>query len=83
MIMRISIGAIVGLGVGAAMGYYGQCTSGACPLTANPFRGAVYGGLMGILLAMSLYRSAAPEPRHADGNDVVEHEDNKEEEDPS
>jgi thioredoxin 1 len=47
--------AIIGFGalVGMAMGYFGKCTSGACPLTANPFRGAGFGALIGLLVVMS------------------------------
>ena len=49
MIIRVLIGVAIGMGVGALMGHFGQCSSGACPLTANPFRGAIYGGVMGFL----------------------------------
>lgn len=46
---------IVGLGaaIGALMGYFGQCSTGSCPLTANPLRGALYGGVIGLLFSMS------------------------------
>lgn len=44
---------LVGGLVGAALGYFGKCTSGACPFTANPFRGAGFGALVGLLFAMS------------------------------
>jgi thioredoxin 1 len=33
--------------LGALLGYFGKCSSGACPLTANPWRGAIYGALLG------------------------------------
>jgi len=45
---------IIGGILGALMGYYGKCTSGSCPLTANPYRGAIYGILMATLLAFAL-----------------------------
>ncbi len=32
---------------GGLLGYYGQCTSGACPLTSTWWRGAIYGGVLG------------------------------------
>jgi hypothetical protein len=36
---------------GAALGYFGQCTSGTCPLTSTWWRGALYGAVLGLLLA--------------------------------
>ncbi len=46
--------AIVGAGalLGGLMGYFGQCTSGTCPLTSTWWRGALYGGFLGLLLAL-------------------------------
>ena len=40
---------LIGAALGAALGYFGQCTSGACPLTATWWRGALYGATMGLL----------------------------------
>ena len=42
-----------GAALGAAMGYFGQCTSGTCPLTSTWWRGALYGGVLGLLFALS------------------------------
>lgn len=53
MVLRLAISIIAGVLLGAAMGYLGQCSSGACPLTANWWRGAIYGGVMGLLVGMS------------------------------
>ena len=39
---------------GAAMGYFGKCTSGTCPLTATPWRGALYGAVMGAVFSLAL-----------------------------
>ncbi len=50
MVLKIIIGIIIGGVIGAIMGYYGKCSSGACPLTANPWRGGVYGAVMGALI---------------------------------
>ncbi|MDQ8204422.1 DUF6132 family protein [Pelagicoccus sp. SDUM812003] len=47
----ISIG--VGLLAGGVMGYFGQCSSGTCPLTSTWWRGALYGGVLGTLFALS------------------------------
>jgi len=41
------ISVLIGGGLGALLGYFGKCSSGACPLTANPWRGAIYGALLG------------------------------------
>lgn len=35
------------------MGYFGRCSTGTCPLTANPYRGAFIGALIGGVLAFS------------------------------
>ena len=51
--IRFASGALVGGVIGALMGYFGQCASGACPLTANPYRGAMIGALIGGLFALS------------------------------
>jgi len=51
MIARILLGVLIGGAVGAVLGYFGKCSSGSCPLTANPYRGAIYGAVIGALLA--------------------------------
>lgn len=40
----------LGGGLGAATGYYGQCTSGTCPLTSTWYMGAVFGTLIAAAL---------------------------------
>jgi len=54
MITRILLGVLIGGAIGAVLGYFGKCSSGACPLTANPYRGAIYGAVVGALLASVL-----------------------------
>jgi Family of unknown function (DUF6132) len=49
LILILSIGA----GGGALLGYFGQCSSGACPLTATWWRGAIYGSVLGLLFYLS------------------------------
>jgi thioredoxin 1 len=53
MFLQLAIGLLIGGGLGAALGYFGKCSTGACPLTANPHRGAFLGALMGGVLAFS------------------------------
>jgi thioredoxin 1 len=52
---------LAGAGIGAALGYFGRCSSGGCPLTANWRRGALYGAVLGLVfhLASSPSGSAA------------------------
>jgi len=52
--LRILIGGGIGLLGGALLGYLGKCTSGVCPLTANPYRGALIGALMGVAVALAI-----------------------------
>jgi hypothetical protein len=58
MLLRAMIGILIGVGVGSLTGYFGQCSSGTCPLTSTWWRGAIYGGLMGLAFALSLWRSS-------------------------
>ncbi len=52
----------IGAALGATLGYFGQCTSGTCPLTSTWWRGAIYGGVLGLLFAFSSNaRNAAAE----------------------
>ncbi|WP_343224741.1 DUF6132 family protein [Pelagicoccus sp. SDUM812005] len=50
--LRYLIAIGFGLLLGAVMGYFGQCSSGACPLTSTWWRGALYGGIIGLLYAL-------------------------------
>jgi len=49
MIGKLVAGIVIGGSIGGLMGYFGKCSSGACPLTANPYRGAVYGAIVGLI----------------------------------
>lgn len=53
MLLRLIIGGLIGAGLGTIMGHFGQCSSGTCPLTSTWWRGAIYGGSMGLLFAVS------------------------------
>ena len=37
---------LAGGGIGAALGHYGKCSSGTCPLTSTWWRGAIYGTVL-------------------------------------
>lgn len=50
---RVLIAVLIGVALGSALGYFGQCSSGTCPLTSTWRRGAIYGGVMGLLFGMS------------------------------
>lgn len=49
---RYLIPIAIGAALGSLMGYFGQCRHGACPLTSTWWRGALYGGFMGLLFAL-------------------------------
>ena len=68
MVLKILAGSLLGSGLGALMGYFGKCSSGACPLTANPWRGAFFGLMIGLMFAFSFGRSRAATPAAAPEN---------------
>lgn len=40
--------------IGCILGAFGGCATGACPLMATWWRGALYGTVMGFLISQSL-----------------------------
>ncbi len=44
---------VLGILLGATLGFFGQCASGTCPLTSSWWRGAIYGGVLGTLFFFS------------------------------
>ena len=56
MLLRIALPIAIGAGLGALMGYFGQCSTGACPLTSTWWRGALYGAVLGAFLVALLAR---------------------------
>ncbi len=54
MFVQLAVGLLIGGGIGAAMGYFGKCTTGTCPLTANPWRGGMIGAMLGGLMVYSV-----------------------------
>ncbi len=51
----IAVGALLGAG----LGYFGQCSSGTCPLTSTWWRGALYGAALGALFGFGTVRNPA------------------------
>jgi thioredoxin 1 len=49
LLAAIGIGAAIGAGLGSTR----SCETGGCPLTANPLRGSLYGGFMGLLFGFA------------------------------
>ncbi|MEI6033140.1 MAG: DUF6132 family protein [Verrucomicrobiae bacterium] len=47
---------LIGGAVGASVGHFGRCASGACPLLSTWWRGAIYGATLGMLFAFSSSR---------------------------
>ena len=47
--MSLIFSVLIGAGLGAVVGYFGKCTAGSCPLTANWWRGGLYGALLGFM----------------------------------
>ena len=48
--MNLLLTIVIGAGIGAALGHFGKCASGGCPLTANWRRGAMFGALLGAVI---------------------------------
>lgn len=56
--MTFIIYLLAGGSVGAALGYFGKCSSGTCPLTANWRRGTLYGAALATLFYLTFGRAA-------------------------
>ncbi|MFO7975640.1 MAG: DUF6132 family protein [Candidatus Hydrogenedentota bacterium] len=59
-LLKIGAGVAIGAGLGAMLGRTRSCETGGCPLTANPRRGAIYGGVMGLLLTLAFASPSGP-----------------------
>lgn len=51
--LRFALTVLGGVALGALLGTFGQCTSGTCPLTSTWWRGALYGGALGLFAAIT------------------------------
>ena len=56
----LMISILIGGGLGALLGRFGQCSSGACPLTANWKRGAIYGAVLGLIFHFAFGDAGLP-----------------------
>jgi len=63
-VTALAIKLVLGAGLGALLGYFGQCNSGTCPLTANWRRGAMYGAVLGLLFHFAAGGSAYQHPKN-------------------
>ena len=50
--MKIALGVLIGGAIGFAIGYFGKCTSGVCPLTSNPIVSTIIGAIIGLMLTI-------------------------------
>lgn len=50
-LLRFAATVVGGAAAGAVVGHIGKCTSGTCPLTSTWWRGALYGAVLGLLIA--------------------------------
>jgi thioredoxin 1 len=71
LLIQLGAGLLLGGAFGALLGYFGKCSTGTCPLTANPYRGAFIGALMGGFLAFSSASSRTTAETNAGGSAVV------------
>ena len=60
LLIKLALGA----GLGALLGYFGQCNSGTCPLTANWKRGAMYGAVLGLMFHFASGGGAYQPPKN-------------------
>jgi hypothetical protein len=53
MLLKVILGIAIGGGIGFAVGYFGKCSSGVCPLTSNPWISTFLGIIIGLMVALS------------------------------
>ncbi len=65
MLISLLAGGVIGATVGGLLGRTRSCEDGGCPLTANPWRGALYGGVLGLLAAFVFTGANKPDMAYA------------------
>lgn len=69
MWIRLLLPILIGAALGGAIGFKRSCTTGGCPFTANPRRGAVWGGIMGLAFSVAfLGGSISPSAKSGHAN---------------
>lgn len=53
LVKRLALGLVIGGGLGFGWHKLVGCQTGACPLTATPLRGILYGACMGLIWAFT------------------------------
>lgn len=48
--MKLLLAVLIGGGVGFALGHFGRCGTGVCPLTSNPVISTIVGAVIGLLI---------------------------------
>jgi len=51
--MKLLGGIIIGAVLGFAYYYYVGCSTGHCPITANPYASTIYGAIIGAAMSWS------------------------------
>lgn len=49
--IRLAVGIAIGGCAGFAVGYFGRCATGTCPLTSSPWVSTAVGAAIGALIA--------------------------------
>ena len=52
---KYMIAILIGGAIGGLLGARGSCTTGACPLTSNPYIGSLYGAVLGFFLISAIF----------------------------
>lgn len=52
MIIRIAAGVLIGGLAGYGLYRFVGCSSGACPITSNPWVSCLYGAILGLVISM-------------------------------
>jgi hypothetical protein len=63
--IRRGVPVLLGAAGGFAYYYFIGCTSGACPITSNPWISTAYGGVIGFVAAGGLRRTGESQKKDA------------------
>ena len=54
IILKISLGVVLGGGLGFAYYKFVGCSTGSCPLVSHPVVATLYGAILGLLIATNI-----------------------------